>query len=96
MAPDKCIRRIKIDFFRKIKNINLPSGGNSSPIVKALVQESPVFLLFPCIKQPQRRDPRLVQIHAGILLGSDALESGIHEHMPAGAGWEPSNRAVVR
>jgi protein tyrosine phosphatase (PTP) superfamily phosphohydrolase (DUF442 family) len=31
------------------------------------------------IEQPQRSNPRLVQIHAGILIGSDAFESGIHE-----------------
>jgi len=32
---------------------------------------------FLCIKQLQSSNPRLVQIHAGILLGSDAFESGI-------------------
>ena len=31
------------------------------------------------MKQLQGCNPRLVQIHAGILVGSDAFESGIHE-----------------
>jgi hypothetical protein len=30
-------------------------------------------------EQPKRCEPRFVQIHAGVLLGSDAFESGIHE-----------------
>ena len=47
---------------------------------------------LPNSEQPQRSDPRLLEIHAGILLGSDALESGIHEHMPAGAGWVACRR----
>jgi hypothetical protein len=45
MASGKCIRGIEIDFFRKETNMRLQSGGNSSPSVKALVQESPVFSL---------------------------------------------------
>jgi hypothetical protein len=41
------------------------------------------------IKQLQSSDPRLVQIHAGVLLGSDAFESGIHEahELEAGEGF---------
>ena len=35
--------------------------------------------MLRCNKKPQRRDPRLVEIHAGILSGSDTIESGIHE-----------------
>ena len=35
--------------------------------------------MLPSLKQPQRRDPRLVEIHAGILIGSEGLESSIHE-----------------
>jgi hypothetical protein len=31
------------------------------------------------MKQLQSCNPRLVQIHAGILVGSDAFESGIHD-----------------
>ena len=31
------------------------------------------------MKQLQSCNPRLVQIHAGILIGSDAFESGIYE-----------------
>jgi hypothetical protein len=42
---------------------------------------------LPNSEQPQRSDPRLLEIHAGILLGSDALESGIHEHRERGAAW---------
>ena len=42
MASGKCIRGIEIDFFRKETNMRLQSGGNSSPSVQALVQESPV------------------------------------------------------
>ena len=45
MASGKCIRGIEIDFFRKETNMRLQSEGNSSPSVKALVQESPVFPL---------------------------------------------------
>ena len=45
MASGKCIRGIEIDFFRKETNMRSQSGGNSSPSVKALVQESPVFSL---------------------------------------------------
>jgi hypothetical protein len=43
MASGKCIRGIEIDFFRKETNMRSQSGGNSSPSVKALVQESPFF-----------------------------------------------------
>ena len=35
--------------------------------------------MLPSIKKLQRCDPRFVQIHPGVLLGSDAFESGIHE-----------------
>ena len=40
-------------------------------------------------KQLQSSNPRLVQIHAGILLGGDAFESGIHEahELEAGEGF---------
>ena len=41
------------------------------------------------IEQLQSSNPRLVQIHDGILLGSDAFESGIHEahELEAGEGF---------
>ena len=40
-------------------------------------------------KQLQSGNPRLVQIHAGILIGGDAFESGIHEahELEAGEGF---------
>jgi hypothetical protein len=28
--------------------------------------------MLSCVEQPKRCDPRLVQIHAGVLIGSDA------------------------
>jgi hypothetical protein len=58
MASGKCIRGIEIDFFRKETNMLLQSGGNSSPSVKALVQESPVFSLILICFQVESNNPR--------------------------------------
>ena len=44
-----------------------------------MIPELPTRRSLPCIEQPQRRDPRLVEIHAGILIGSEGLESSIHD-----------------
>ena len=68
------------------------SGGNSSPSVKAQVQESPVFFFSPpAVEQLQRSDPWLVEIHAGVLIRGDAFEASEHEahelrleNMPSG------------
>jgi len=85
MASGKCIRGIEIDFFRKETNMRLQSGGNSSPSVQALVQESPVSY-FPYLP---------------LLTNSKAVIQGSFKSMPVScsgamrnalqAGWNPIN-----
>jgi hypothetical protein len=41
-----------------------------------MVPSGRIWSALSCVEKPKRSNPRLVQIHSGILLGSDAFESG--------------------
>jgi hypothetical protein len=55
--------------------VNNPAPG----LIWSMVPSVRICSVFTSVKQLQSNNPRLVQIHAGILIGSDALESGIHK-----------------
>ncbi len=89
MAPGECFCCVAVEDFQKPARFRFTVRGQLLSQSESAGARIPGFfhpqilgwliVLSLRIEQPKRCEPRLVQIHSRVLIGSDAFESGIHE-----------------